>query len=318
VNSDHQTPTEDRVPRTPAQARQSHLESALWRRALVWGLRTVPLPLQRASMPLWSAFFYLQVPHVRRAIESNLARLLDLGPPRLQLSAYQTFTNYCQTVANTYLAYLGLDPDLSIALTGTDNLREVISGGGGAVLATAHLGNWQLGPHYLDRHGFPPVTVVMTEEPDGTTQDMVAELRDRYTPGSGATKDHARVAYPGRSPLLGLELRANLRRGELVAFQMDRPVGQGLRVPFAGGTATFAAGPALLARTCDVPVVPVFFPLSDSTLHIVVEHPLYSAHTSDRQQDVRRLTAELALVYERMVLRHPEQWFNFFDFWSER
>jgi len=305
-----------RIPRTPAQARESHLESAFWRRALVLGRRGGPRPLQRASMPLWSAFFYLQVPHVRRAIESNLARLLGLDPPRLQLSAYRTFTNYCQTVANTYLTYLDLDPGVSVELTGADHLREVLCRGGGAVLATAHLGNWQLGSHYLDRHGFPPVTVVMTEEPDGATQDMVEELRDHARRGDAARWSGATVAYPGRSPLLSLELRATLRRGELVAFQMDRPAGQGLPVPFGAGKATFAAGPALLARTCDVPVVPVFFPLEHGTLHIVVEPPLYSAHTSDRQEDVQRLTADLALVYERMVRRHPEQWFNFFDFWS--
>jgi len=300
-------PSSDDVPRTPDQARQSHLESAHWRRALMWGLDAFPIPVQRATMPLWSAFFLLQVPHVRRALQSNLTRLLGLRPPKLQLAAFQTFTNYCQSVANAYLRYLGVDPELQVSLTGTEHLEEVLRPDAGAVLATGHLGNWQLGPHLLAEHGFPPVTVVMTEEPDRATQSLVAELRDQQ----------AQVVYPHRSPLLGLGLRASLRRGELVAFQMDRPSKAGLRVPCAGGTATFAAGPALLARTCEVPVVPVFFPLEGRTLRIMVEPPLHARRTADRRDDVFRLTVELARVYERVIRRYPLQWFNFYDFWSE-
>ena len=295
------------VPRTPRQARESHLESELWRRTLILGLRIIPLSLQRATLPLWSALFYVQVPHVRRAIESNLARLLGLRPPMLQIAGFRTFTAYCQSIAHTYLPYVGIDPGLEVRLQGAERLREMLRPDRGAVLATGHLGGWQLGPMLLDRHGFPPVTVVMTEEPDRQTQQLVSSLRDGKT----------RIAYPGRSALLSLELRASLRRGELVAFQMDRPSDEaGLRVPFAGGEATFATGPALLARTCDVPVVPVFFPVEGNTLNIIVEPPLRAPRTDDRDGDIRRLTQDLARVYEGMIRRYPEQWFNFYDFWA--
>lgn len=301
------SPSTSQIPRTPRQARDSHLESERWRRVLIWGLKAFPPPLQRATMPLWSAFFYAQVPRARRAIQSNLSRLLGLRPPQLQVAAYRTFTNYCQSIADAYLPYVGLDPGLGVELRGAEHLRRILRPGLGAILTTGHLGSWQLGPHYLDEHGFPPVTVVMTEEPDRGTQQLVAGLRDR----------EARVVYPGRSPLLALELRAALLRGELVAFQMDRPsTDTGLPVPFAGGTATFAAGPAVLARTCDAPVVPVFFPVLGRRLRIQVEPPLRAPHTDDREADIRALTAELARVYERVVRCYPEQWFNFYDFFS--
>jgi len=310
------------------------------------------MPLRRATMPLWSAFFYLQVPHVRMAIESNLVQLLGLKPPRLQLWAFRTFTNYCHSIANAYLPYIGVDPGLEVELTGGEHLRGNLHPGRGAIVATGHLGSWQLGPHYLDRHGFPPVTVVMTEEPDSDAQRIVAEIRDHrpreagglpwsagrapqtdpareagglpWSAGQARETDAtrgawtARVVYPGRSPLLGLELRATLRRGELVAFQMDRPSADGgLRVPCLGGQATFAAGPALLARTCDVPVVPVFFPVEGRRLRILVEPPLWARRTGDRQRDVLELTRELSRVYEGMIRRYPDQWFNFYDFWGE-
>jgi len=301
------TPHPGPIPSTPEQARRSHLESPFWRRVLIGGLRTIPRPVQHATMPLWSALFYLQVPHVRRAIESNLSRLLGRGSVHTQLLAFRTFTNYCQSIANAYLPYLGLDPGLDVQLQGEAQLRDILRPDRGAILATGHLGNWQLGPLYLDQHGFPPVTVVMTEEPDQDTQRMVSAIRDHNT----------HVVYPGRSPLLSLELRAHLQRGELIAFQMDRPSADaGLQVPFAGGVATFAAGPAVLARVCDAPVVPVFFPVEHQRLRIVVHPPLWAPHTAHREQDVMDATVALARVYETVIRRHPDQWYNFYDFWA--
>jgi len=278
-----------------------------WRRTLVWGLRTFPPPIQRATMPLWSAFFYAQVPHVRRAIESNLSWLLGLSTPRKQLLAFRTFTNYCQSIANAYLPYLGAELDVDVRLSGAEHLRDSLRPDRGVILATGHLGNWQLGPYFLGLHGLPPVTVVMTEEPERGTQQILDELRDKKM----------RVVYPNRSALLSLDLRATLRRGELVAFQMDRPTAEGgLRVACAGREATFAVGPALLARTCDVPVLPVFFPSEGRKIHIMIEPPLWAPRTRDRQHDLHQLTTLLAEVYERMIRRYPDQWFNFYDFWS--
>jgi Kdo2-lipid IVA lauroyltransferase/acyltransferase len=295
------------APRTPAEARRSHLESEAWRRLLVWGLRTVPPSVRRVSMPLWSAFFYAQVPHVRRGIERNLARLLGLRAPRLQLAAFRTFTNYCRCVANAYCLHAGLPLRVRAAIPELTALRDALRAGRGAVLATGHLGNWHLGPYLLGQHGLPPLTVVMHQEPDAGAQRLEETLRDQ----------RMRVLYSGQSPLIGLELRAALGRGELVGLQMDRPsLGGGQRVWCAGGQALFARGPALLARTCDAPVVPVFFPLDGAGVRILVEPPLWSRQSADRDADLTELTARLAAIYARCVYQHPDQWFNFYDFWS--
>jgi KDO2-lipid IV(A) lauroyltransferase len=297
-----------RIPRTPADARRSHLESELWRRALLWGLRHVPRSVQQASMPLWSLFFYLQVPHVRRAIESNLARLLGTRTRvERQRVAFFTFTNYCRCIANAYSLHAGIDVDIPVKVTGLTHLTSVLSSQRGAILATGHVGNWHLGPYFLAQHGLPPVTVVMHEEPDRGAQEMELELRDKKM----------RVVYSGQSPLLSLGLRAALKKGELVAFQMDRSSADGgLEVPCAGGHASFALGPAQLARLCDVPVVPVFFPMEGRGVHIVVESPLWASQSGDRQRDHLQLTSELAEVYAWTIRRYPDQWFNFYEFWK--
>ena len=297
------------VPSTPGEARRSHLESAAWRRALVWGLRNVPVRLQQATMPLWSAFFYAQVPHVRRAIELNLTRLLGVSGARRQLLAFRTFTNYCHCVADAYRLHAGAPLSLPVETHGLDHLRSALSEGHGVILATGHLGNWQLGPYLLGEQELPPVLVVMNREPDQGAQQVEAGLRDQRW----------RIAYTNHSPMLGLELRAALERGELVGLQMDRPPAAegGLRVRCAGGEALFAAGPAQLARSCGVAVLPVFFPRRGATVRILIEEPLRSRRTDDRQADLLDLTQRLADVYGRLIRTYPDQWFNFYDFWGE-
>jgi KDO2-lipid IV(A) lauroyltransferase len=296
-----------KIPQSPAEARDSHLESVFWRKVLLWGLDTIPLRLQRTSMPLWSLFFYLQVPRIRRAIENNLERLLGIGTPQKQAMAFRTFTNYCHCLANAYRYHLGASPLMEAYPSGLDHLQRCVAQNRGVILVTGHLGNWHLGPHYLVRHGFPSVTVVMHEEPRRETQQIERRLRD--------SKIH--VVYAGSSPLLSLELRSALQRGELVAFQMDRPsLAGGLRVACAGRTASFAAGPALLARACEVPVVPVFFPLQGDGVRIIVEPPLFIQRTANRRRDHLQLTTELATIYASIIQLYPDQWFNFYDFWG--
>ena len=296
------------IPHTPAAARQSHLESVFWRKTLRAGLRLVPPALQRVTMPMWSGLFYLQVPHVRRAIHANLRHLHGMRSPRRDLVAFRTFTNYCSCVASAYRFYAGGELDLEAEVKGLVNMERALEGGQGAVLATGHLGNWQLGPHFLSRHGFPQVTVVMEAEPDPGVQRMEQDSRDQQM----------RVVYPRQSPLLSLQLRSALRRGELVGFQMDRPLDdRGLRVPCAGGMASFAPGPALLSRVCQVPVVPVFFPVVDRKLQISIQPPMWAERTADRDADLLELTSRLAAVYGVQVRRYSDQWFNFYDFWDE-
>jgi KDO2-lipid IV(A) lauroyltransferase len=303
-----QSPSRPAVPSTPLEARRSHLESAGWRRALIWGLRNVPLPLQELTLPLWAAFFYAQVPEVRRALELNLRRLTGARPPSLELAAFRTFLNYCRCIANAYRVHAGAPLALPARTAGLEHLERALADGGGAILATAHLGNWHLGPYYLAERALPPITVVMSEEPDRGAQQIDAGLRD----------DRMRVLYSGDSPLLGLELRARLRRGELVGLQMDRPgAGNGVRVRCgAHGTARFASGPAQLAWSSGAPVLPVFFPLEGGALSIRIEPPLRSGEGEQREAAVARITAELAAIYAREIERYPEQWFNFFDFFG--
>jgi lauroyl/myristoyl acyltransferase len=107
---------------------------------------------------------------------------------------------------------------------------------------------------------------------------------------------------------------AALRRGEVVALQADRALGNGgdAWIPFFGVPAPFPLGPFVLARAAGVPVVPAFCVLDRRYRYEVrIATPIVVARGAE-EAAARAWVA----VLEAVVREHPTQWFNFFDAWS--
>ena len=100
-----------------------------------------------------------------------------------------------------------------------------------------------------------------------------------------------------------------------MALQGDRALGNrgDVSVPFFGAPARFPLGPFVLARASGAPVVPAFCVMNaDGRYAIEVGTPVRVGVEGERPA----LTHWVG-VLEGMVRSHPEQWFNFFDPWSQ-
>lgn len=291
------------------QAFRHRFDGPFYRRVMMLGLNHLSQPVQRATMPFWAGIFYVLVPRARRTIEQNLSRVL--GPTDLlheKGRSFRLFVNYAQSITNMYCLHLGQTVPLAATTVGQEHIFKLQAEGRGAVVATGHLGFWQIAPILMQRKSYPPLTMAMAEEPNSRTAEWERQFRDKF-----------RIVYTTRSPFASLELAQVLRRGELVGMQMDRaPSGPRLWLPFCGRPAPFPVGPATLARATSAPLLPTFVIASADrtrcTFH--VEAPIEVARTADRAADIREATEQLVAVYERYVRRYPEQWFNFFDFWD--
>jgi len=281
-----------------------------WRRAAVWGLKRVPDGLLGVAVPPFATLVWAGVPALRAAVASNLARVMGpAGPLDTQLRVHRVFQNFADSFATAYLLYAaGRARPRPVVHQGEPHVREALRLGRGAIVGTAHLGNWQIGSQALERWGLP-VNVVMAEEPDPRVQAMIEGMRDRKL----------NVIYSSGSVFSSLAARSALQRGEIVAMQVDRLMGSGsMEVEFFGAKARFPTGPAILARTTGAPLVPAFAVRRADGAHVfAAEAPIVVRSTRDREADVRDALERTVAALETWIRRYPLQWFNFFPYWGQ-
>jgi lauroyl/myristoyl acyltransferase len=245
-------------------------------------------------------------PVERAAVRRNLSRV---HPGRdaawLDTAASRVFARFAVCFADLFSLNRGPASTLSrhvAGVSGQEPTRQALARGRGCVTLTAHLGNWALAGRLLATLG-RPVHVVMAPEAD---------------PDVGALLE--RGGHPGvrfvrlTSPVVGVELVGALRRGEVVAFQLDRALGGrgDAEAPFFGAPAPFPLGPFLIAAAAGAPVIAAFCVLEpDASYRLHVEPPL----AVPRGAEGEALHAAVATL-ERYVRTHWDQWFNFYDIWE--
>jgi len=242
------------------------------------------------------------LPAERAVIRKTLGAVTGATDRRLQDLTSGVFAEFAMCFSDlvstsrqpprTLLAHVG-------ARMGTEHLDRLE---GAVISLTAHVGNWDLAGRLLARQSARPTHIVVAVEEARALEPWLRRDADgvRFVPLS--------------RPTVSLALIAALRRGETVALQGDRALGNrgDVWVPFFGCPAPFPVGPFRLARAAAVPVVPAFCTLgADQRYAVRVLEPLVVA--SGGEEDALR--AWVAIL-ERIVRERPTQWFNFFDIWN--
>lgn len=283
-----------------------HLDSALWRRALLAGVRFGPEAFVRFSPPAIGALFAAALPEKRRLVEQNLRRIRGPRPHAVELrEATAVFANYASCLTEALLLSSGRGYALRSRATGVEHYREAAArGSGGVILATAHTGGWDLAGQILRDEHPGGVVVVMQRERDPVARALQDEARAR----AGITVVHA-----GESALDALPLLAHLRRGAAVALQIDRtpPGARAREVRFLGEPTLVPEGPFTLAALSGAPILPVFTRRLGFLSYEAVASPLIWLPRRPSEAERDAAAAALFGAFERFVRESPTQWFHF-------
>jgi lauroyl/myristoyl acyltransferase len=280
-----------------------------WNRAVFYALGgavagALPRPVRLRLAEVLGALGPAAFPAERTAVAANLARVVpDASPARRGRLVRRVFRRFAVCFADLLAGNGGNGSSLLATVQGEHHLTDALAHGRGLVVLTAHLGNWELAGRLLVDRARRPTHVVVAAEADPGVQRF---LRGRPGP--------IRFVERGR-PTAALALIAALRRGEVVALQGDRALGDrsGSRARFFGAPAWFPLGPFVLARAAGAPVVPAFCVLGDDWRYrITVDEPFHVGLAEERQALARWVDG-----LERVITAHPDQWFNFFDVWGD-
>ncbi len=258
---------------------------------------------------------YSRSAEAQSALRANLSLVTGLRGPALDALCARNVTNFSQMLADYFLC-AGADATKQAAAllhgrSGVEHLAAARAQGNGAIVVTGHLGHWELGGLMLARHGLP-LTVITLEEPS-TGLSRWREACRRQLGIKTIT------VGPGH-PFAFVEMIQTLRRNEFLAMLVDRPYsGTGTSVNFFGHETQFSTAPALLHQHTGAAVLPAFVLQDGQGGYLTNAEPIIpmDKDAADPAAALAINTQRIASVFEAIIRRHPEQWFNYVPIWRE-
>ena len=259
------------------------------------------------TVPLLGRFLYRVVPIRRRVILSNLRRVFAGKVPESEIRRLaQAHYAHLWRLVVEFVRFAWKSPARCAAWVRVENAEVCIRAhaqGKGVLILTGHLGNWELaavggignfsqyrGQFHIVRRPLNPPAL-----------DRQATRRFRRA-GLGV--------LPKKGALDRLLDR--LAAGDAVVVILDQYAGgrDGVVVDFFGHpTGTFRSL-AILALATGAPVVPLATWREPDGHHILrFEEALPPIECEDANEAIRANTRAYNATLERLILRHPEQWF---------
>lgn len=245
-----------------------------------------------------------------RVVYDLLKRRLQLTWWRAVLGTYRNYFIFAQTLLDKVVVMAGIDNKLTYEFDGEENLREIVRRGKGGILLSAHVGNWEAAGHLLKRL-HTRVNVVMF---DGE-QQQIKEYLESVT---GRRNLNVILVKPDLSHVYAMG--EALQNNELICLHADRFLegNKTVKRVFLGEEANFPLGPFILAASFRAPVSLVFaFKETRSHYHFYGSPILQCGQTESKAEFRERLLSAFVEALDQKVKMYPEQWFNYFNFWSK-
>ena len=290
--------------------RRLNVYGDFWLRYLYLGVRICPWFLEPALVWSYAVFFFVFCRSQRRAVAANLGVIRPSdGPLRRLAGALRVIHHFAGTLTDVAYQRIGRDV-IDWEVAGSEHLDELKTLGSGAVVLTAHMGNYDLAAPLLARWFDRKIHIVRAPERDPESQRYMEEQRD------AAHAEHFVVHYNEAGNMLAVELAKLLQDGEIVAIQGDRILFDvsALEVPFRDGFFwRLPRGPFTLATVASVPMIPIFIiRLGCRRYRIEIGEGVFFEGEAGKRSALQDAMAKWWSARLREVVeRHPLQWFVF-------
>jgi KDO2-lipid IV(A) lauroyltransferase len=194
--------------------------------------------------------------------------------------------------------------ELQLSIDGEVHIQNVLTKGKGALVLTAHYGNWELGINPLSKQG--EFHVIARALDIKRLENELRTIREGFG---------AKVIY--KQQATRHTLRA-LKENKIVAILIDQNVlhDEAVFVDFFGKLAGTTPGLATFHLRSGAPIIPAFcIPTPSGGYHVQIMEGLEFSPTGDHSADVLRITQECTKIIEDQIRDKPEFWLWFHDRW---
>jgi predicted LPLAT superfamily acyltransferase len=182
----------------------------------------------------------------------------------------------------------------------------------GGFMISAHIGNWEMSGKKSDRIKKTMNLLMLDEEHQRIKEYLESVMEERNINVIPLKDDLSHL----------IAIRQALDRSELVAIHGDRYL-EGMKTltaKFLGKEARFPEGPFYLALRMNAPVS-FAFAMKEGPFHYhfyATPPKIYDLPKGKRisTEDLLPVLHDYILALEAILKKYPEQWFNYFKFWS--
>ncbi|WP_407396471.1 hypothetical protein [Treponema sp.] len=293
-------------------------------------VKVLPLPVVSVIIFPVAFFYYLFSKRARTEIRrfQNQMRTFTGGHLPRKLSTYRTLFSFSLCLVERIAGWIGKidEEDIFYNDDDIDDYWENLENGQGCLMLASHLGNVDLlrSLSTFSRAGVDkvvPVTVIMEIKSSEKFNKVLKSINPDY--------ELTALDPTDITPETIISLQEKIKNGEIVVLTGDRisahSTNRFIKTRFLGKEANFPYGVFLIAALLECPTY-FCFGLRDEAVMLRPVNAVYMHRSdidftdckrSERDERIKRLCENYVMMLEKYCMWFPNQWYNFFDFWSE-
>lgn len=195
-----------------------------------------------------------------------------------------------------------------VAIEGFEHFHELASRKEGFVILSSHMGCYEVAGYSLTSANKTFNALVYGGEKASVMEGRQAKFMHNNIRMIPVSRDMSHL----------FRINEALSNNEIVSMPADRIVGstKKIEVDLLGAKAHLPQGPFSVATMRELDVLAVSVMKTSSKGYQVYVTPLCYDKAAPRKTQIQQLADSYAHELERRLCQYPEQWYNFFDFWS--
>ncbi len=265
-----------------------------------------------------ASYYVLFVRKARKPMWYYFNTILGFSTIKSIIYLYKNNLTFGKVIIDKVAVMAGLPNKFTYKFEGEEHLQQMAENGGGVIIS-AHIGNWEIAGHLLDRIK-TPIHIVMLQAEHESIKALLDNVMTEKKMSIIPIMDDMSHLF---------KIKDALNNNEIVALHGDRflPGSKTMTCDFLGKDAEFPTGPFYIALKYKKPVTYVSAVKETNThYHLFATPPKdYLSNVNgmgkvrnitDRNDRLKLMLSDYIKELELLVYKHPEQWFNYYYFWN--